>query len=268
MHLSKDEQILYNHFEDMYNTAYNRGIPIFSDFVGLNGLELCYRLLDKNKVRPDMYENKLITYGGYDGAMYQMLCFLPENNYIDIRKADFPISCIKIAPVNNKFCDKLTHRDFLGAVMNLGIERNQVGDIVVKEADSYSKASVAYVYCKSNKEKLIESITSIKHTTVYCEAVAMTEIDSTPKYREIIGSVASLRLDAVTAVALKSSRSQCLEHIRAGNVYINGRNSTENAKEIKDGDILTVRGFGKYLIETSENTTRKGRYHIIVKQYI
>lgn len=96
----------------------------------------------------------------------------------------------------------------------------------------------------------------------------MTEIDSTPKYREIIGSVASLRLDAVTAVALKSSRSQCLEHIRAGNVYINGRNSTENAKEIKDGDILTVRGFGKYLIETSENTTRKGRYHIIVKQYI
>ena len=152
--------------------------------------------------------------------------------------------------------------------MNLGIERNQVGDIVVKEADSYSKACVAYVYCKSNKEKLIESITSIKHTTVYCEAVAMTEIDSTPKYREIIGSVASLRLDAVTAVALKSSRSQCLEHIRAGNVYINGRNSTENAKEIKDGDILTVRGFGKYLIETSENTTRKGRYHIIVKQYI
>ena len=68
MHLSKDEQILYNHFEDMYNTAYNRGIPIFSDFVGLNGLELCYRLLDKNKVRPDMYENKLITYGGYDGC--------------------------------------------------------------------------------------------------------------------------------------------------------------------------------------------------------
>ena len=51
-------------------------------------------------------------------------------------------------------------------------------------------------------------------------------------------------------------------------MYINGRNSTENAKEIKDGDILTVRGFGKYLIETSQNITRKGRYHIIVKQYI
>ena len=60
MHLSKDEQILYNHFEDMYNTAYNRGIPIFSDFVGLNGLELCYRLLDKNKV-PD-FIRPLISY--------------------------------------------------------------------------------------------------------------------------------------------------------------------------------------------------------------
>lgn len=268
MHLSKEEQISYNHFRDMYNVAYNRGIPVFSDFVGLNGIELVYSLLDEKKIPPDLYNSKILSYGGYDGAMYQMICFLPDNKYISVSKADFPISCVRISPVNNKFCDKLTHRDFLGAVMNLGIERNQVGDIVVKKLDSHLNAYAAYIYCNSNKVQLIKSITKIKHTTVQSEVVTENNINSEQKYKEIQGSVASLRLDAILSVAIKTSRSQCLTHIRAGNVYINGRNCTENAKEIKNGDILTIRGYGKYLVETSENMTKKGRYHVLIKQYV
>lgn len=267
MHLSKDEQILYDHFDDMYDIAYNRGAPIYSDFTGLNGVELAYMLLDNKKIPKNMYNNKIRIYGGYDGAIYQMICFLPDNDYLDIKKSDFPISCVKISPVNNKFCDKLTHRDFLGAVMNLGIKRDQVGDIVVTEVDSYSKAYAAYVFCKSNKEKLISSITQIKHTTVKTEIVLDSDIAIEQKFKDIPGSVASLRLDCIISVACKTSRSQCLTYIRAGNVFINGRCCTENAREIKNGDIITIRGFGKYLIETSEVTTKKGRFHITAKQY-
>lgn len=268
MHLSKDEQILYNHFEDMYDIAYNRGAPIYSDFMGLNNVELAYMFLENKGIPKNLYDKKICIYGGYDGAIYQMLCFLPESYYIDIKQSDFPISCVKISPVNKKFCDKLTHRDFLGAVMNLGIKRDQVGDIVVKEVDSYSKAYEAYIFCKSNKEKLISSITQIKHTTVKTEIISNAEISIEQKFKEISGSVASLRLDSIISVACKSSRSQCLTYIKAGNVYINGRCCTENAKEIKNNDIITIRGFGKFLIETSEVTTKKGRFHIIVKQYV
>lgn len=268
MHLSKEEQILYDHFEDMYNIAYNRGTPIYSDFTGLNGIELVYRLLDNKKISKNMYDKKICTYGGYDGAIYQMICFLPDNDYIKIDNSDFPISCIKISPVNNKFCDKLTHRDFLGAVMNLGIERDQVGDIIVNKLDSYSNAYAAYVFCRSNKEKLVCSITQIKHTTVKTEVILDNNIVIEQKFKEIPGSVASLRLDCIISVACRSSRSQCLTHIGSGNVFINGRCCTENAKEIKNGDIITIRGFGKYLIETSEVITKKGRFHIIAKQYV
>ena len=188
MHLSKDEQILYNHFEDMYDIAYNRGAPIYSDFMGLNNVELAYMLLENKGIPKNLYDKKICIYGGYDGAIYQMLCFLPESYYIDIKQSDFPISCVKISPVNKKFCDKLTHRDFLGAVMNLGIKRDQVGDIVVKEVDSYSKAYEAYIFCKSNKEKLISSITQIKHTTVKTEIISNAEISIEQKFKEISGS--------------------------------------------------------------------------------
>ena len=229
MHLSKDEQILYNHFEDMYDIAYNRGAPIYSDFMGLNNVELAYMLLENKGIPKNLYDKKICIYGGYDGAIYQMLCFLPESYYIDIKQSDFPISCVKISPVNKKFCDKLTHRDFL---------------------------------------KLISSITQIKHTTVKTEIISNAEISIEQKFKEISGSVASLRLDSIISVACKSSRSQCLTYIKAGNVYINGRCCTENAKEIKNNDIITIRGFGKFLIETSEVTTKKGRFHIIVKQYV
>lgn len=268
MHLSKDEQILYDHFEDMYDVAYNRGVPVYSDFMGLNGVELAYMLLDNKKIPKNMHNKKIYTYGGYDGAAYQIICFLPDNDYIEIKKSDFPISCVKISPVNNKFCDKLTHRDFLGAIMNLGIKRDQVGDIVVTELDSYSKAYAAYIFCKANKEKLISSISRIKHTTVKTEIISNSNITIEQKFKEIPGSVASLRLDCIISVACKTSRSQCLTYIRSGNVFVNGRACTENAKEIKNGDIITIRGFGKYLIETSEMTTKKGRFHIKAKQYI
>ncbi len=198
-----------------------------------------------------------------------MLCFLPESYYIDIKQSDFPISCVKISPVNKKFCDKLTHSDFLGAVMNLGIKRDQVGDIVVKEVDSYSKAYEAYIFCKSNKEKLISSITQIKHTTVKTEIISNAEISIEQKLERNFRKCSLVpRLDSIISVACKSSRSQCLTYIKAGNVYINGRCCTENAKEIKNNDIITIREFGKFLIETSEVTTKKGRFHIIVKQYV
>ena len=86
MHLSKDEQILYNHFEDMYDIAYNRGAPIYSDFMGLNNVELAYMLLENKGIPKNLYDKKICIYGGYDGAIYQMLCFLPESYYIDIKQ--------------------------------------------------------------------------------------------------------------------------------------------------------------------------------------
>ena len=209
MHLSKEEQIMYNHFDDMYNLADRRGIPVFSDFVSLNEVNLVYMLLEEKGINRQIQDEYLYVFGGYDQAERNMVCFLPQNSYQEIEEKDFPIACVRIAPVNKKFCDALTHRDYLGTIMNIGLERNQIGDIVVKnEGNGKNDAFVAYVFCRKNKAELLTDITRIRHTTVSAEIIEGTEISFEQQYKEIAGSVSSLRIDSIISVAAKTSQTQ------------------------------------------------------------
>ena len=88
------------------------------------------------------------------------------------------------------------------------------------------------------------------------------------KYKDISGSVTTPRLDAVLSVAIRTSRTQGLQLIRDGNIYINGKCCTENAKLLREGDIISVRGYGKYRFRQTGVRSKKGRYHIMVQQYI
>ncbi len=263
MHLTKEEQIIYNHFNDLSRLANKRGRPVFSGFVGLNEMGLMYKLFEEKNI----LENYVIVFGGYKDAERKMVCFLPEEGYREVEENDFPIECIKISPVNKKFCDALTHRDFLGTIMGVGIERDQVGDIVVKKADT-GNACIGYVFCCQDKASLLLNIKRVRHTSVQAKTVDGAYLSLIQEYKDIHGSVSSMRLDAVTAVAIKMSRSKCLLLIKDGNVHINGRLCTENSKILYDGDIISISGYGKYRIEASQFTTKKGRYHITVKQYI
>ena len=269
MKLSKEEQIIYSHYEDMFHLADRRGIPVYSNFAGLNEINLAYRMLDEQHIPKEIQDSRVVLYGGYKDAERCIICFLPEILYEENETDSFPIVCIKIEPANKKFCGELTHRDYLGTVMGLGIEREQIGDIVIKkEGSDRNTYYVGYVFCKKSISDLILGIERIKNTTVKTSLADGRELTLQQSYKEISGSVASLRVDSVVSVAVKTSRSKCLDIIREGKVYLNGRCCTENAKNISNNDIITVRGYGKFLIETSDSKTKKGKYHIIVKQYI
>ena len=269
MNLSKEEQIVYSHFDDMYKMAHKRGIPIYSDFAGLNEIGIMYRLLLDKHVPPDLNNNYVVLYGGYEQAERRMICFLPDYYYGEIDKIEFPIACVKIEPVNRKFCDSLNHRDFLGTVMNVGLTRSQIGDIIVKKEEYNGNASYAgYVFCKNNKAELLTDITRVKHTTVYAQITDCRKILFEQEYKEISGNVPSLRLDAIIAAAIRLSRSKCLALIRGGSVYLNGRCCMESAEIVNSNDIISIRGYGKYMIGEVSSLTRKGRFNITVRQYI
>ena len=269
MNLSKEEQILYNHYKDMYQLAQRRGIPVYSNFAGINEINIAYRVLDDQNIPKQVQSDRMSLFGGYKDAERCIICFMPDVMYESHDIEDFPISCIKIEPVNRKFCGQLTHRDYLGTIMSLGIEREQIGDIVVKkEGTEKNTYFIAYVFCKKSISELILGIEKIKNTTVKTSITDADNLTIQQDYKELNGTVVSPRMDAVISVAIKTSRSKCLNIIREGKVYLNGRSCTENAKIISDGDIITVRGYGKFLIEISQLKTKKGNYHIIVKQYI
>lgn len=267
MDLSKEEQILYRHFDDLIKLADRRGTPVFSGFAGLNEMGLMYKLLEDKGINGEMVKNYVVTFGGYPHAERQMACFLPDTLYKIAGQEDFPIECVKISPVNHKFCDGLTHRDFLGTVMNIGIERDQIGDIIIKREGEEQLLS-GYIFCCNDKAPLLADITRIRHTSVKAEITDGTLLIHGQEYKDIPGSVSSLRLDAVASVAVKTSRSKCLALVKEGNIFLNGRCCTEVSKNISDGDVISIRGYGKYKIELSQSVTKKGRYHITVKQYI
>lgn len=269
MQRTKEDQVAIRRFQDLCRMAYQRGIPFYSDFISLTERDFVYQAVAECYPSLATQGYPLAFYGGYQDAERTIVCFMPETDLPEPATTSYPICCIRVEPVNRRFCEDLTHRDYLGTIMGLGLERDQIGDIVVRqEGDHSAKTTIAYVFCKKNKAELLLDLNRIRHTTVLAREVDAQSMHWTPEYKEIAGSVSSLRMDAILSIAIRISRTQGLQLIREGNVYLNGRCCTENAKLLQDGDILAIRGYGKYLFCYTGGVSKKGRYQIIVKQYI
>ena len=122
--MQKEELLLQKRLLELSKIAYQRGIVTFSDFLNLNELNILHT------IPKDELHTTYVTFGGYDYSERQMVAFLPDALCYDY---DYPISVIKVSPLQKKFSDKLSHRDYLGAILNLGIERCKMGDILVDE---------------------------------------------------------------------------------------------------------------------------------------
>lgn len=206
------------------------------------------------------------VYGGVDEPERAVMCFLPEyldeETFLLQERADGGIvSCILIEPVNKRFADELTHRDFLGSLMNLGIERNRIGDIRTDQTRGF-------VFVMDEVSELIcEELCRIKHTTVKCRKVPVSECDIVPAFKEIEGTVSSERLDAILAFVYKLSRSKAQELVETESVFIDGRTAHSPGYGLRTGARVSVRGFGKFIYMGVVKETKKGRLSVKVKIY-
>ena len=167
-----------------------------------------------------------------------------------------------ITPLNARFAEPLTHRDILGSLMSLGIDRAKTGDIVLWE-DRW------YLFCHSTLAPMIcEELTRIRHTSVKCTACSFTEFSYKPKTETLRGSVASVRLDSVIALAFHASRSSLLALIEGEKVFVNGKLITTNAYSLREGDIVSVRGLGKFCYKEAVGQTKKGRCMVEIEKYV
>lgn len=251
--MNKQEQLVAKRFHDLADAAYHRGIATFSDFLTLNEIN------SLNGMKKDISFVTVNLSGGHEAAERQMAAFIPETYYE--LQWDYPISILKIAPLNNKFAEKLNHRDFLGAILNLGIDRSKIGDILVKE-------HCAYCFAHSSMEDfLFGELTRIKHTSVKIEVVSEAE-EIKPEFQHIEGSVSSERMDAILALAFSSSRSALSGLVAAEKVFLNGSLCYSNSQLLKPGDIVSVRGFGKFIYRGFISNTKKGRLFVALDKYI
>lgn len=251
--MNKEELMLRKRLVELSNQAYSRDIVTFSDFLNLNELHILHT------TPKDMLLTRYETYGGYDMSERQMAAFLPDALYYT---HFYPIQILTIEPLQKKFAESLTHRDYLGAVLNLGIERSKIGDIIVMEQCAY-----LFVH-ESLADFICSDLTRIRHTSVMVTKKDAEDFSYTPKYEEITGTVASVRLDSLLSLAFNSSRSKLVALIEGGKVFTNGKLMTTNSYQVKEGDIISVRQMGRFKYNGILSQTKKGRYYVSLYKYI
>ena len=250
--MDKDEFLL-KRIRELANLSYQRDIVTFTDFLNLNEQNMLASL----KLHQMGVEVKL--FGGYEHAERQMAAFFPESLGFSW---DYPIDCLKIEPKALRFSEELGHRDYLGALLNLGVDRSVVGDILIKDKE-------AWFFCLHKmSDFFIENFIRVKHTTVLVSRVEQAEEIPEPEFEMINGTCASVRLDALIGLAFQASRSSMVSFIESGLVFVNGKLITSNGYEPKEGDIISVRSKGRFIYDGVSRQTKKGRLGVRIRKYV
>ena len=201
---------------------------------------------------------RYMLWGGYENARRKILAVYPDycEEYI---KDDFPMKCLTFSYRKE---DKLTHRDFLGSFMAQQLKREAIGDIAAEEG-------TAQTFVTEVAAKLIMSaVSKIGRVGVKISDDKPFELENAQKFQDISGTVASLRLDCVVGAAANVSREKAAALIRSDKVDINHFPVSSVSHEAREGDILSVRGCGRFILSGINGSTRKGRIHINLRKYI
>lgn len=251
--MADETELLKNKYTELGNRSYTSNQYIFTDFLSINEQDVFYQIQKEiNFVDYSMF-------GGINDCERKILRFGSEKQLgYDV---SFPIVCICIEPLIKKFADKLTHRDYLGAIMNLGIERNVIGDIKVCD-------NIAYIFCVDRmSDYIIDNISRVKHTSV--RAHIITELPNLlqPKLTPENIIVSSKRCDVLVSKIYNLSRNQSIELFRAKKIFVNDRCYENNSGILKENDTVSVRGYGKFRYLKENNQTKKGNINIQVELF-
>ena len=252
--MTDKDGLLAKRFIELAEKSYGSGIYVFTDFLGLAEQSVL------ESVKREISHVGRTEFGGAVGAERVMVRFGSEEELgYDL---PFPISIIFVKPASPKFSEKLTHRDYLGTVLGLGIERRCVGDIILREG-------VGYIFVKEDiAEFVCENLVRIRNTEVRAsitDALPEGELYRTePRRIQANGE----RVDAVIAKVFSLSREESSRLFTKGLVFVSGREMTNTSYIPKAGEVISVRGYGRMIYRGCESLSRKGKMNILVELYV
>lgn len=249
-----EEQLLKNRLMELAKKSYTQNMFTFTGFLNEMQIAVLQQMIGKFGNVP------FCLYGGAPVCERQMVRFgsIEELGY----EMPFPIACIKVQPLLKKFAEELSHRDFLGALMNLGIDRSTIGDILVNNEEGY-------FFCTDKMaDYVIENLDKIKHTHVKCMVVDHLSKVYENKEEKIEEIVSSLRIDVILSKIFHLSRSQSLELFRERKVFVNSKLCENNDYPLKKDDVISMRGYGKIKFEGILCETKKEKFKILICKYL
>ncbi len=248
----EQERLLLGRVWDKYEQCRRRNIPVCTDFLSPQEQSAAERLLHALGAQ-DGY----ILWGGYEGAERRQLHFLPD------WQAEPEADAIRCLRCTFYEAGKLTHRDFLGSLMGLGLTREKIGDILVSEqsADVLVSRSVA--------EHLLREWDAAGRTALRVAEIDPAALNVPVQQTKLLrDTVSSLRLDSVLSVGFSTSRGRASEAVESGRVQVNWADCQKPDRLLHQGDVITVRGAGKCRLTEVGGVTKKGRVFITVERYL
>jgi len=248
-----EERIALDKILDKVETSLKRHQPVFTKFLNPHHLYLARDLLDQIR------DLKYLEYGGYEKAERKRLGVMPDYYIEDM--VDPPLVLLDI---NGQFkFQDVSHRDFLGAILGTGIERDMVGDLVL-----YPGGCQAIIVPKI-KEHIVYNLEQVHKIGVEVKEISFEQLQVKPeRTKEIKSTVASLRLDSVASSGFCTSRSKMSRIIEQGRVKVNWQVVDDPSYFIDDDDLLSIRGRGRVEIDELRGKSRKGRIKLTLKRYL
>ncbi len=258
---SEEDKLLISKLLDKIEFVEKKNTVENTDFLDIHQRSILEKVLTLIK-----YKN-YVAYGGYENSERKMIILYPEkletvfeNNYFDYNNI---VQVIRIT-LPNEMRGKYTHRDYLGAIVKVGIKRDKVGDILV----SIDGADIIVI-----KDVAVYLNTSLQELTRFSKSVfelhSIEELNvSIPKTEVMDIIIPSMRMDSIVSEIIRTSRSKAIEIIEEERVFVNNELAIKNSKMLKEGDMITVRGKGRFKINQILSSTKKGNLVLEVEKYI
>lgn len=240
---------------DKLDTAQRRGVPAHTPFLSPAQRAAVERLINASGHPRHLFA------GGYDGAERTVCVFLPDwLEEDDWPAGDHPIAALQCTAGAGA---KLSHRDWLGSVMGLGLTREKIGDLLAEE-------NRCQIILLAETAPIVRSqLEKAGRYPVSCKDISLDEL--TPPARTvktIRDTFATLRLDAVTASAFSLPRSKAAALIASGRVSLNHVECTKPDRQVNEGDTITCRGSGKCTVKQITGQSKKGRIMAELERYV
>lgn len=254
-----EEKLLIAKLQDKIKHCKNRNKIVNTEFLNLHQKQLIQNKLNELKIK------NYIFHGGFEEAENKVLILYPEklNEEIVVNLINEIISVIKITLPNEQI-GKYEHRDYLSSLMRLGLGRERIGDIIVYENEAY------IIVLKENAEYVKNSLkefTRFKKSQI--QIIYVREIRAKkPELVPIEIHVSSNRLDSIVSEIARTSRAKAEEIVKNERVSINCKYELKSSKQVKIGDIIIVRGSGKYIVDSIKENIRTKRLIITLSKYV
>ena len=247
-----EDRVLFARLYDRLTGAEQKNIPGVTCFLSPREQVLTKRMLPELEIR---------FFGGHADAERAMAFWLPD--YLDEQvfwEEEGPAAAVRATYFEK---DQLTHRDFLGGLMGIGIKRETVGDIYV------GNGTCDFLVTREILPYVLDNFLSAGRTKLHVEEIPLTALQvPLVTVKEIRDTVSSLRLDSVVGSGFSMARGKASALIETGKVSLNDLPCLKGDKLLVEGDKVSARGFGKLILTQVGGRTKKDRISIVLQRFV